>query len=155
MLTRLGIARARGFIAAVGTDAVKSVPLVGEWLLRVEDVDQLTPMDALKLGLAQACALIPGTSRSGATILLALMLGLLLDLAALLPAGTPPAGDPGGTRGVETFVVPHESQTDAMIRQVDRAMLELMYVVSSDGTMKTVSSVGASCVGCTKSYSTA
>ena len=44
--------------------------------VRIEDVDQLTPLDAFKLGLAQACALIPGTSRSGATIIGGLLFGL-------------------------------------------------------------------------------
>ena len=34
----------------------------------VLEVDDMKPLDALKLGLAQCCALIPGTSRSGATI---------------------------------------------------------------------------------------
>ena len=47
-----------------------------EHTVRIEDVDQLTPLDALKLGLAQACALIPGTSRSGATIIGGLFFGL-------------------------------------------------------------------------------
>jgi undecaprenyl-diphosphatase len=44
--------------------------------VRVAEVDALTPLDALKLGLAQACALIPGTSRSGATIIGGLLFGL-------------------------------------------------------------------------------
>ena len=44
--------------------------------VRVHSVDDLTPMDALKLGLAQAVALIPGTSRSGATIIGGLFFGL-------------------------------------------------------------------------------
>jgi undecaprenyl-diphosphatase len=44
--------------------------------VRINSVDDLTPMDALKLGLAQACALIPGTSRSGATIIGGLFFGL-------------------------------------------------------------------------------
>ena len=44
--------------------------------VRVQSVDELTPTDALKLGLAQACALIPGTSRSGATIIGGLFFGL-------------------------------------------------------------------------------
>ncbi len=42
---------------------------------RVETVDDMTPMDALKVGLLQCLALIPGTSRSGATIIGALVLG--------------------------------------------------------------------------------
>jgi len=44
--------------------------------VRVETVEQLNALDALKLGLAQAFALIPGTSRSGATIIGGLLFGL-------------------------------------------------------------------------------
>ena len=47
-----------------------------EHRVRVESVDQLSASDALKLGLAQALALIPGTSRSGATIIGGLFIGL-------------------------------------------------------------------------------
>lgn len=43
---------------------------------RIDSVDELRPVDALKLGLAQAFALIPGTSRSGATIIGGLFFGL-------------------------------------------------------------------------------
>ena len=43
---------------------------------RVDDVDALTLADAVKLGLAQAFALIPGTSRSGATIIGGMLFGL-------------------------------------------------------------------------------
>jgi undecaprenyl-diphosphatase len=43
---------------------------------RIEAVDDLRPLDALKVGIAQAFALIPGTSRSGATIIGGLMFGL-------------------------------------------------------------------------------
>jgi undecaprenyl-diphosphatase len=43
---------------------------------RIESVDDMTPVDALKVGLAQAFALIPGTSRSGATIIGGMMFGL-------------------------------------------------------------------------------
>lgn len=43
---------------------------------RIDSVDDLTGMDALKLGLAQALALIPGTSRSGATIIGGLFFGM-------------------------------------------------------------------------------
>ncbi len=47
-----------------------------EHKIRVESVDDLSPLDALKLGIAQAFALIPGTSRSGATIIGGLLFGL-------------------------------------------------------------------------------
>ena len=47
-----------------------------EHRIRVESVDELSLSDALKLGCAQALALIPGTSRSGATIIGGLFFGL-------------------------------------------------------------------------------
>lgn len=47
-----------------------------EHTIRVRKVDDLSPVDALKLGFAQAFALIPGTSRSGATIIGGLLFGL-------------------------------------------------------------------------------
>jgi undecaprenyl-diphosphatase len=43
---------------------------------RVVEVDDMTWLDALKVGLAQCCALIPGTSRSGATIIGGMLFGL-------------------------------------------------------------------------------
>jgi undecaprenyl-diphosphatase len=43
---------------------------------RIDNVDQLSVRDAIKLGLAQAFALIPGTSRSGATIMGGMLFGL-------------------------------------------------------------------------------
>jgi undecaprenyl-diphosphatase len=49
---------------------------------RVQSVDELGPLDALKLGLFQALALIPGTSRSGATIIGGLLCGLSRKTAA-------------------------------------------------------------------------
>jgi undecaprenyl-diphosphatase len=49
--------------------AVQTVPMI-------DSVDALSRMDALKLGLAQCAALIPGTSRSGATIIGGLFFGL-------------------------------------------------------------------------------
>ena len=50
--------------------------------VRVESVDDMRPMDALKMGLAQMAALIPGTSRSGATIIGGLFFGLSRMAAA-------------------------------------------------------------------------
>jgi undecaprenyl-diphosphatase len=44
--------------------------------VRVLSVDDMTWKDALKVGLAQCCALIPGTSRAGATIIGGLLFGL-------------------------------------------------------------------------------
>jgi len=43
---------------------------------RIHSVDDMKPLDALKVGFAQAFALIPGTSRSGSTIMGGLMFGL-------------------------------------------------------------------------------
>lgn len=43
---------------------------------RVEQVNEMTWADALKVGCAQCLALIPGTSRSGATIIGGLLFGL-------------------------------------------------------------------------------
>ena len=43
---------------------------------RIETVDDMRPLDALKVGLVQCLALVPGTSRSGATIIGGMLLGL-------------------------------------------------------------------------------
>lgn len=43
---------------------------------RITEVDQMEWPDALKLGLAQVVSLIPGTSRSGATIIGGMLFGL-------------------------------------------------------------------------------
>ena len=43
---------------------------------QIQTVDDLTPLDALKVGIAQCAALIPGTSRSGATIIGGMLFGL-------------------------------------------------------------------------------
>lgn len=44
--------------------------------VRVDSVDAMTALDAFKVGCAQAFALIPGTSRSGATIIGGMLFGL-------------------------------------------------------------------------------
>ena len=43
---------------------------------RIHAVEDMTPLDAIKVGLAQCLAMIPGTSRSGATIIGGMLLGL-------------------------------------------------------------------------------
>ncbi len=43
---------------------------------RIQNMEDMSHADALKLGLAQALALIPGTSRSGATIIGGMLFGL-------------------------------------------------------------------------------
>ncbi|QIL69723.1 undecaprenyl-diphosphate phosphatase [Diaphorobacter sp. HDW4B] len=48
----------------------------GAGAIRVNSVDDMTVMDALKVGLVQCLAMIPGTSRSGATIIGGMFLGL-------------------------------------------------------------------------------
>jgi undecaprenyl-diphosphatase len=44
--------------------------------VHIDSVDAMTPWDALKVGLAQCVAMIPGTSRSGATIIGGMLFGL-------------------------------------------------------------------------------
>ncbi|MBI1284649.1 MAG: undecaprenyl-diphosphate phosphatase [Thiobacillus sp.] len=51
-------------------------------VVRAETVDDMTWRDALKVGFAQALAMIPGTSRSGATIIGGLFFGLSRKTAA-------------------------------------------------------------------------
>jgi len=43
---------------------------------RITDIDQMTALDALKVGFVQCLGMIPGTSRSGATIIGGMLLGL-------------------------------------------------------------------------------
>ena len=43
---------------------------------RIQNVESMTPKDAFKVGLVQCLAMVPGTSRSGATIIGGMLLGL-------------------------------------------------------------------------------
>ncbi|NJO14083.1 MAG: undecaprenyl-diphosphate phosphatase, partial [Rhizobiales bacterium] len=56
--------------------------LEGRRHARVESVDDMSAVDALKVGLVQCLALIPGTSRSGATIIGAMVFGFSRKAAA-------------------------------------------------------------------------
>ncbi|MFD0949784.1 undecaprenyl-diphosphate phosphatase [Paraperlucidibaca wandonensis] len=53
-----------------------------EHIVRVHDVDDMRWQDALKVGFAQCLAMVPGTSRSGATIIGGLLVGLSRKTAA-------------------------------------------------------------------------
>jgi undecaprenyl-diphosphatase len=84
---------------------------------RDRNIDQLNGRDAAVMGLAQACALVPGVSRSGATITAGLFLGLdresaarysfLLSVPAVVLSGLFEArkiGEPGGADFVPTLI---------------------------------------------------
>jgi undecaprenyl-diphosphatase len=58
-----------GGILILGIERVARTP-------RIHSADDIRPLDALKVGLAQCCALYPGVSRSGATIMGGLLSGL-------------------------------------------------------------------------------
>jgi undecaprenyl-diphosphatase len=56
--------------------AERRATAMGNAPVRVAQVDDMSPLDALKVGLVQCLAMIPGTSRSGATIIGGMLLGL-------------------------------------------------------------------------------
>ena len=68
-------------VVALGFIVGGVVILWAEWLqkrgsrVHIEEVDQVRWTDALKVGLVQCTALVPGVSRSGATIIGAMLLG--------------------------------------------------------------------------------
>ena len=61
-----------GFVILWAEARQKAAPTA----IRVQSVDDMTLLDAFKVGCAQALALIPGTSRSGATIIGGMLFGL-------------------------------------------------------------------------------
>ncbi|WP_342618206.1 undecaprenyl-diphosphate phosphatase [Rhodoferax sp. GW822-FHT02A01] len=64
-----------GFIILWVEKVAKPVP-------RIHDIDDMSGLDALKVGLVQCLGMIPGTSRSGATIIGGMLLGLSRKVAA-------------------------------------------------------------------------
>ncbi|MGE0225303.1 MAG: undecaprenyl-diphosphate phosphatase [Acetobacteraceae bacterium] len=64
-----------GGIAILVIERIRPVPVINQ-------IERFTPMLALNIGLIQCLAMIPGVSRSGATILGALMLGVGRKTAA-------------------------------------------------------------------------
>lgn len=77
-----GEARSPALIAAMSIGFGLLLWVGDRWGRRRRELGTLTLADALWIGLAQAVALIPGTSRSGVTITLALLLGFTRPAAA-------------------------------------------------------------------------
>jgi undecaprenyl-diphosphatase len=92
---RLGTPGAIALGLAIGAVALAAADVLGPRARRREDA---TDLDALALGLAQACALAPGVSRSGATLTAARARGFdradatVLSLQAALPVIAGAAG---------------------------------------------------------------
>ena len=53
----------------------KGLPVAAQHNARVKSLDEITPLDAFKVGCAQCFALIPGMSRSGSTIIGGMLFG--------------------------------------------------------------------------------
>jgi undecaprenyl-diphosphatase len=66
----------------VGGLIILWVEKVAKPLARIHSIDDMTPLDALKVGMVQCLGMIPGTSRSGATIIGGMLLGLSRQVAA-------------------------------------------------------------------------
>ena len=71
-----GIFRSPYVIAAMLIGVAVLIAIAERTTKHTRTWKDMTLKDALLIGLAQACALIPGTSRSGATIVMGLFLGL-------------------------------------------------------------------------------
>lgn len=99
MLLRMSMGSLFGSMTAVGIGFLVSASLLflGGWVRRPVERNRASFLEGLLVGLAQAAALVPGLSRSGATISVGRMLGLtprgaarlsfLLAMPALFGAG--------------------------------------------------------------------
>jgi undecaprenyl-diphosphatase len=107
----VGLLFAKWLEAHMRTPTVIAVTLTlgGVWLLAAErfgartlDEDALTAGGALLVGTAQASALIPGMSRSGSTISMAMLLGMTRESAARFSflLGIPAIGAAAAKEGV-------------------------------------------------------
>ncbi len=66
----------------VGGFIILWVEKMAKPVARIHDIDDMSGLDALKVGLVQCLGMIPGTSRSGATIIGGMLLGLSRKVAA-------------------------------------------------------------------------
>jgi undecaprenyl-diphosphatase len=124
----VGVLFAKWLEAHLRTPAVIAVTLTigGIWLLaaerfgtRTHDEDALTAGGALLVGTAQAAALIPGMSRSGSTISMAMLLGMTRESAARFSflLGIPAIGAAAAKEGLKVFkagITLHDGQLFAV-----------------------------------------
>ena len=73
---KLKVDMPQDFHSVTSAEAAVTLSLEEQPVSRIQNVDEMTPLDALKIGLVQCLAMIPGTSRSGATIIGGMVLGL-------------------------------------------------------------------------------
>ena len=66
----------------IGGIIILWVEKIAKPVVRIHDIDDMSGLDALKVGLVQCLGMIPGTSRSGATIIGGMLLGLSRKVAA-------------------------------------------------------------------------
>jgi undecaprenyl-diphosphatase len=124
MAVLLVLASMPAAIVGVAVDSFVDEELSAEWLIGVmlivfglvlaaadrlagrREAGEFGPRDALLMGVAQACALQPGVSRSGATISMGRWLGFERDAAARLSflMSLPIIGGAAAYKGADLFV---------------------------------------------------